>query len=63
MGLEPGGGHQCSSPPLAVRARLRELVQLLPQHFAQLDDPMKEAEIDRQIAANVGAWAKSEATR
>jgi hypothetical protein len=48
---------------LAVRARLRELVHLLPQHFAQLDDHMKEAEIVRQIATNVGAWAKSEATR
>ena len=47
----------------AVRARLRELVHLLPQHFAQLDDHLKEAEIVRSLAANVEAWAKSETAR
>jgi hypothetical protein len=47
----------------AVRARLRELVHLLPQEFAQLDDHLKEAEIVRHLAAEVGSWAKSEAAR
>jgi len=46
-----------------VRARLRELVHLLPQEFAQLDDHLKEAEIVRHLAAEVGSWAKSEAAR
>jgi len=48
---------------VAVRARLRELVHLLPQHFEQLDDHLKEAEVVRMLAANVGSWAKSEAAR
>jgi hypothetical protein len=47
----------------AVRARLRELVHVLPQEFAQLDDHLKEAEIVRTLAANVEAGAKSEAAR
>jgi hypothetical protein len=47
----------------AVRARLRELVHVLPQEFAQLDDHLKEAEIVRTLAANVEAGAKCEAAR
>jgi len=47
----------------AVRARLRELVHLLPQDFAQLDDHLKEAEVVRHLAAETGSWVKGEAAR
>jgi len=47
----------------AVRARLRELVHVLPQEFAQLDDHLKEAEIVRYLAASFGVAAKGEVSR
>jgi hypothetical protein len=42
---------------------LRELDHVPPQDFAQLDDHLKEAEIVRHLAAEIGSWAKSEAAR
>src|SRR5262249_46173962 len=47
----------------AIRARLRELIHVLPHDFAQVDDHLKEAEIFRRLAADVRSWEGREAAR
>ncbi len=47
----------------AIRARLRELIHVLPHDFTNVDDHLKEAEIFRRLAADVRSWEDSETAR